>query len=154
MLLAVLLMVAVGPDTVPTAIAERLDAANQAFSAAFVAGDSATMAASYTEDAVLHLPTGAVVSGEGRARRFWRPRAGAKLGHLLEPTHRQMLADSVVLELGRWHDRPRRDSEADSPWSSGCYTVIWRQGPDGRWPMAYDGWTVPNDDPALCRPRA
>ncbi|HPF60682.1 MAG: DUF4440 domain-containing protein [Gemmatimonadetes bacterium] len=153
MLMPLLMLLAVQADTIPTAIAARLDAANQAFSAAFIAGDSATMANSYTADAVLHLPTGAVVTGDGRVQRFWRPRAGSKLGHRLEPTHRQMLADSVVLEMGRWHDRPDRGSEAESPWSSGCYTVIWRQGPDGAWRMAYDGWTVPNDDPALCRPR-
>jgi ketosteroid isomerase-like protein len=150
----VLLLALLAPvDTIPTALAERLDAANRAFSAAFVAGDSATMANSYTADAVLYLPTGAVITGDGRVQRFWRPRAGTKLGHRLEATFRQLLAADVVLEMGRWHDRPNLGSEAKSPWSSGCYTVIWRHGDDGRWRMAYDGWTEPNDDPAMCRPR-
>ena len=74
MLMPLLMLLAVQADTIPTAIAARLDAANQAFSAAFIAGDSATMANSYTADAVLHLPTGAVVTGDGRVQRFWRPR--------------------------------------------------------------------------------
>jgi ketosteroid isomerase-like protein len=139
-------------DPVPASVVTALDAANRAFSAAFVAGDSAAMAQAYTADAVLHLPDGRIITDDGRVDRFWRPRPGSKLGHRLEPTLRRVLAPDVVLEMGRWHDRPDRGSEAESPWSSGCYTVIWRRDGGGRWRMLYDGWTPPVEAETGCRP--
>lgn len=160
MLLPMLLTVALIPpaivlpvDTVPPAIAAQLDAANAAFSRAFVAGDGATMASAYTADAILHPPAGGVVTGGTRVPDFWRNvRAGAKLGHRLEPTLRRMLAPDVVLEMGRWHDRPVRAGTDDPPWVSGCYTVIWKRGTDGGWRMAYDGWTNAMTAEWACRP--
>jgi ketosteroid isomerase-like protein len=140
-------------DTIPTVIAAQLDAANAAFSRAFVDGNGATMALSYTADAILHPPRGGIVTGGSRVADFWRPvRAGTKLGHRLEPTLRRMLAPDVVLEMGRWHDRPLVADTSEPPWVSGCYTVIWQRGVDGRWRMSYDGWTNPMEATTACRP--
>jgi ketosteroid isomerase-like protein len=161
MLLAIALFAAGAPvvrevaDTVPAAIAAQLDAANAAFSRAFVAGDGATMALAYTADAILHPPRGGVITGGNRVGEYWRPvRAGTKLGHRLEPTLRRMLAPDVVLEMGRWHDRPVVAGNTEPPWVSGCYTVIWHRGADGNWRMSYDGWTAAMEAPTACRPAA
>ena len=142
-------------DTVPAGIVAQLDAANAAFSRAFVAGDGATMALAYTADAILHPPRGGVITGGNRVTEYWRPvRAGTKLGHRLEPTLRRMLAPDVVLEMGRWHDRPVVAGNNEPPWVSGCYTVIWQRSPDGNWRMSYDGWTGAMEAPTACRPAA
>ena len=76
-----------------------------------------------------------MVTGGTKVADYWRPvRPDSKLGHRLEPTLRRMLAHDVVLEMGRWHDRPKRDGESDPAWVSGCYTVIWRrENPDTRY---------------------
>lgn len=143
----------VSADTVPAAVAAQLDAANAGFSRAFVAGDGATMALAYTADAILHPPRGGVITGGTRVTDFWRPvRAGTKLGHRLEPTLRRMLAPDVVLEMGRWHDRPVVAGNSEPPWVSGCYTVIWQRGTDGNWRMSYDGWTNVMEATTACRP--
>lgn len=140
-------------DTIPAVIAAQLDAANTAFSRAFVAGDGATMALAYTSDAILHPPRGGIVTGGSRVADFWRGvRPGVKLGHRLEPTLRRMLAPDVVLEMGRWHDRPAVAGNSEPPWVSGCYTVIWQRGADGGWRMSYDGWTNPMEATTACRP--
>lgn len=156
MLLAIALFAASPPvltDTISAAIAAQLDAANAAFSRALVAGDGATMALAYTTDAILHPPRGGVITGGTRVAEYWRPvRAGTKLGHRLEPTLRRMLAPDVVLEMGRWHDRPVVAGNTEPPWVSGCYTVIWQRGSDGNWRMSYDGWTNAMEAPAACRP--
>lgn len=142
-------------DTVPTAIAAQLDAANAAFSRAFVAGDGTTMALSYTADAILHTPRGNVITGGSRVADFWRSiPADVRLGHRLEPTLRRMLAPDVVLEMGRWHDRPIVAGTSEPPWVSGCYTVIWQRGTDGNWRMSYDGWTNTIEAATACRPAA
>lgn len=137
-----------GADDVP---AEALDAANAAFSAAWVAGDIDALVNAYTEDAVVHPPAGGVLTTREQVRGLWAPIATQqRVGHRLEPTLRRLLGDGRVLEMGRWHSS--RVDDGQSPWRSGCYTVIWRRD-DGRWRMEYDAWTGVNENSWACRPR-
>ncbi len=157
MLLLTLALLATSPlmpaDTVDRRTAEALDAANAGFSAAVMAGDTAAIPAMYTADAVLHPPAGGVLVGTGRVRAFWAGiAAGNTVGHRLEANYRERLASDVVLEIGRWHSQGRRDGVAGE-WSSGCYTVIWQRGGDGRWRLRYDGWTNPITADWACVPR-
>ena len=130
-----------------------LDAANAAFSRAWVEGDSATVIAAYTDNAVLHPPSGSVRVGIAEVRAFWGGIANRKAaGHRLETGLRRQLAPDVVLEVGRWHSRSIRDGETQ-PWSTGCYSVLWRRGSDGAWRMEFDTWTGVIESETACRPR-
>lgn len=132
-------------------VATELDAANAAFSAAWVAGDVDALLDAYTADAVVHPPAGGVLTSRDAIRPVWAPIADwERVGHRLEPTLRRTLESGEVLEMGRWHSS--RTVEGQSPWLSGCYTVIWRRT-NGRWRMAYDSWTAANDASWACRPR-
>ncbi|HRP11943.1 MAG TPA: DUF4440 domain-containing protein [Terricaulis sp.] len=136
---------------VSASIARELDAANSAFSAAWVAGDVDALLDAYTADAIVHPPAGGVLTSREAIRPVWAPIADwQRAGHRLEPTLRRTLASGEVLEMGRWHSS--RTVQGQSPWLSGCYTVIWRR--EGRhWRMAYDSWTAANDASFACRPR-
>ena len=140
------------PD-VPPGIVAALDSANVAFSAAYLRGDGAALAASYDGPAVLHPPAGGIVVGEAKSG-FWEGGDPARrFGHRLETTYRRVLAEGLVLEMGRWHSKAGDDA-ASAEWSSGCYTVIWQRGRDGRWRLTYDGWTAPKPEEWACRVRA
>ncbi len=138
------------PVDVETATA--LDAANAAFSAAWIAGDIEALLAAYSEVAVVHPPAGGILTTPEQIRGVWTPILNQqRVGHRLEPTLRWRQDDGVVLEMGRWH--VSRTVDGQSPWSSGCYTIIWRRGGDQRWRMDYDAWTAPNEHDWACRPR-
>lgn len=129
-----------------------LDEANAAFSAAWVAGDVDAIMAAYTEDAIVHPPAGGVLTTPAHIRTVWAPITNwQRVGHRLEPTVREALSGGEVLEMGRWHSA-RRNEAGEAPWTSGCYTVIWRND-NGRWRMRYDSWTAANDNSWACRPR-
>ena len=132
-------------------VAAELDAANAAFSAAWLAGDIDALLDAYTSDAIVHPPAGGVLTSREAIRPVWAPIVDwQRAGHRLEPTLRRVVADGEVLEMGRWHSS--RTVEGQSPWLSGCYTVIWRR--EGRrWRMSYDSWTAANDASWACRPR-
>lgn len=139
-------------NAVPPAIVSELDAANTAFSAAWVAGDVDVLLGAYTSDAVVHPPAGGVLVSHESIRPVWDGIVSQRrVGHRLEPTLRQSLSGGEVLEMGRWH-AARQNDAGEAPWTSGCYTVIWRND-DGRWRMRYDGWTGVNDASWACRPR-
>lgn len=135
-------------------VAAELDAANTAFSAAWVAGDVDALVNAYTPDAVVHPPAGGVLTTPEQIRGLWGPIVNQNLvGHRLEPTvRRRLTSEHEVLEMGRWHTAGRGDDGA-APWVSGCYTVIWRSDDVAGWRMLYDSWTAPNDASWACRPR-
>jgi ketosteroid isomerase-like protein len=144
----------VDANTVDAETNAELDAANQAFSAAYLRSDSAALADAYTEDAVLHPPAGGVLVGRARIGRYWAPVRTSRSGHRIEPMLRRDLGDGHVLEVGRWHSRTRSESGAEGPWLWGCYTVVWKRGADEVWRMHFDGWSAPHEEEWACRPRS
>jgi ketosteroid isomerase-like protein len=138
-------------DAVDAQTDASLEAANAAFSAAWLAGDVDAIMDAYTDAAVVHPPAGGVLTTPEQIRGVWAPIVNwERAGHRLEPTLRRPLASGLVLEMGRWHSSRNVDGEA--AWASGCYTVVWRREGDA-WRMEYDGWTAPNDASWACRPR-
>jgi ketosteroid isomerase-like protein len=139
------------PAVVSAATVAALDAANSAFSDAWVAGDVDALLAAYTDDAVLHPPAGGVLTTPDARKGLWASIVNTeRIGHRIEPTVRQTLGPGLVLEMGRWHSSVMTDGQA--PWSTGCYSVVWREDV-GQWRMKYDAWTAPNDASWACRPR-
>ena len=135
------------------AIDQALDAANQAFSNAWMAGDHAALAAAYGADGVLHPPAGGVLVGRAAIAEFWqrslRPNNDAH--HRLQTTLRQVHGDQV-LELGRWHvERP--DEQGQAATSSGCYSLWWQVDEDEQWRIAFDTWTDVRPASWACVPR-
>jgi uncharacterized protein (TIGR02246 family) len=128
-------------------VAQAIAVSATAFSRALEAGDAATMAAQYTEDATLIPPSGRLVTGRDAIQQFWTPGNPdfKTLRHGLT-TDRLEVSGDVAIEVGTWSQRGQlRDEEPTE--SSGRYLVVWRRETDGKWRMQFDSWTRPFEAP-------
>lgn len=116
--------------------------ASQAFSEAYVHGDTARIRALYTPDAVL-LPPGREIRGPEAIARYFAPAPGRRnVSHAMrsEELH---IHGPVAVDRGTWYHVQDRGNN-DIRESSGPYLVVWRLGGDGRWRIAYDMWHRPS----------
>ena len=122
------------------AIARTLDAANAAFSAAYVRGDAAAMAAMYTEDGVL-LPPGRRLQGRAAIAQYFTP-AGARklLAHKLTAESRTISGDTVI-EVGMYSSTSQTGSDP-AVTRGERYLLVWTRKGDGPWQIQYDMWHV------------
>ncbi|WP_157974618.1 YybH family protein [Lewinella sp. IMCC34183] len=118
--------------------AAAISAATRAFSAAYVRGDFAAMAAAYTETGHI-LPHGAsVVSGRDAIRERWRlPPGVTVLEYRTETVELRILGD-YAYDLGHYAGRTRRADGSEAEWA-GQYAIVWRKL-DGDWLMQVDMW--------------
>lgn len=119
----------------PDLIAADIEAGRLAFEAALRAGDSATAAEVYAEDATLVAPATAVVRGREAIERFWR--TGVETGielfqHVVLDLSRK---GDVAVEVGEYALRASPDSGAPVV-DRGRYLIVHRVGSDGRWRRA------------------
>ena len=141
-------------DDVDAATNAALDAANTAFSAAYMAGDAQTVIGAYTPDAVIHTPEGRLISTPASIAAMWAPISGAANGprptHQLRSTFRQRMEGGQILEVGSYAIGSR-NQQGQEQWSRGCYTLVWRHAANG-WLIHYDSWTSPRDPAPTCAP--
>jgi ketosteroid isomerase-like protein len=133
-------------------VSETLDAANAAFSSAYMRGDVEAILAAYTADALVQTPQGDVIATREALRAQWAPVAQIRPGttHALTSTLRQFMGADEVLEAGRY-EISSRTAEGEQRWRRGCYTLIWRRI-EGEWLIHYDMWTAPRDPGPSCAP--
>ena len=133
-------------------VSATLDAANAAFSAAYVRGDVDAIIAAYTADALVQTPQGDVISTPEALRAMWAPIAQVREGttHGLTSTFRQFIGQDEVLEAGRY-EIGSRTAEGDQRFRRGCYTLVWSRI-EGHWLIHYDTWTPPRDPAPSCEP--
>lgn len=117
---------------------EAIGAASRAFSAAYVAGDTAAVRELYTFDAVL-LPPERDVRGRDAIVRYFAPAPGREtLAHSMSSDDLRVSDDSAI-DVGTWRNT-WRVGEQPVREASGRYLVVWRRGSDGRWRIEYDVW--------------
>ena len=134
------------PDSPDTAAADAADAAaiqaaSRAFSDAYVAGDTATIGALYTEDAVL-LPASRRVEGREAIKAFFAPGPNrVNLTHAM--TSGDLIIDGdLAVDVGEWSNTWRM-GDGDPLEAAAPYLVVWERGEDGRWRIRYDMWHRP-----------
>lgn len=124
---------------VAPAVLREIAARSRAFSATYLARDPARVRSFYTDDAVLVMPGGKVITGGMAIERYWTlgPRLRA-LEHRLRPE--RMYGDATrIVELGRWFSTSQRDG-AEPTSAAGRYVVEWVRGSDAQWRMRLDTW--------------
>ncbi len=116
---------------------DAFQARNDAWSAAFNAGDAATLGALYEEDAVLMAPGGAPIVGRAAIADALSGLFGV-LGNLKLVTEDVRPAgDAHVVEMGRIiYELTAADGSKTL--FTGNYVVVWQQGEDGVWRLFRD----------------
>jgi len=118
-------------------------AASQAFSAAYVYGDTTAIRNLYTEDAVL-LPAGREIRGRDRITRFFSPnRRRTNVSHSMVSSELKVTGDLAV-DIGHWSNT-WRIGDAEPQDATERYLIVWRRCSDGKWRIEYDMWHRPSD---------
>lgn len=136
-----------GDAAVPATIEEdendrsRIAAAGQAFSRAYVAGDTAAIRDFYTPDAVL-LPPDGEVRGRDAIVRYYAPGPRLRQLHHAMISHDLRVVGDLAVDAGTWTNTVQRVGQPPRE-ASGRYLVVWRRSGDGRWRIEYDVWHRP-----------
>lgn len=117
---------------------------NAAFMAGIAAGDSATVAANYTEDAVLMPPGMTTVEGREAIGQFWQGGISAGIARVeLAPGDVIATSADTILERSTARVFAADGTQIDE----GKYVVVWRKVGD-QWFMAWDIWNSDAGAPA------
>jgi ketosteroid isomerase-like protein len=116
-------------------IRQQIDSNNAAFMAAFRRGDSAGMAAAYTEDGEILPPNLPSMQGKGAIQAFWQGALDMGVATAaLETMELQEMGD-MAWEVGRGVLKAKDGQVLDDA----KYIVIW-QRENGRWKWHRDIW--------------
>ena len=112
----------------PLTIRQQIDSINAAFVAALRRGDSAAMAATYTEDAQLLPPGAPTISGKAAIQAFWQGALDMGVGDgVLETLELDVHGDTVA-EVGQGVLKTKAGQVIDTA----KYIVLW-QRENGAW---------------------
>ena len=123
------------PAGVSDADRQTIDSLKTAFSAAAVAGDFATVASMYTDDASLMAPNAPVATGRMAIQQTLS--AFPPLGEMKLLTHEAHGTSDVVAMRGTYvllMAPPGQPAISDT----GSYVELWRKQADGKWLLAWD----------------
>ena len=130
---ALLLGVAFTAEADEAADRAALDAAKQAWVAAFNARDADAMAALTTRDIVLLAPNAAPVKGREAVRAIWRQAVSTAKVHATATTEETVIAGDFAWRMGAFtHTLPN-----GAMVSRGKFLEIWKRI-DGRWKLHRD----------------
>jgi ketosteroid isomerase-like protein len=112
--------------------------ASRAFSAAYVRGDAAAMAATYTDDAAIFPGESDRITGRSAITRYWTLRPGRRVTrHLVTPAH--VTVDGAhAYDYGVFEIAGEQDGKPWGPFR-GKYVAVWRRE-GSSWRMVLDIW--------------
>lgn len=125
-------------------VREAIEAQNRAFGEAVRAGDTAAIAALYTEDGAVLPPNAPRASGRDALAAFWGDVLASGIGAAVLTTEELSYAGGdVATEIGSAVLSTRDGAVADEA----KYAVLWKQTPNG-WRMHRDIWNSNRPAPA------
>lgn len=145
---AIALAACTQPPALPADPAAIVAERNAAFMAGVAAGDSATLAANYAENAVLMPPGNAAVEGREAIGQFWQGGISAGMARI-ELAEGEVIATSADTILER--STARLFNAAGDVIDEGKYVVVWRLI-DGQWLMVWDIWNSDAPPPPAATP--
>jgi len=135
------------PPPDPAALKDAIQAREKEWSAAFLAGNSAGIAALYTEDGASIQPAGdswtgreAIAKGEGALLDTIAVTAREDIAEDVIPA-----GDKFAVEIGHYSWQGTSKASKQPRGASGRYMVMWRKDADGVWRLHRD---IGTDAPA------
>jgi uncharacterized protein (TIGR02246 family) len=124
------------------AVRSRIEETNARFMVAVNSGDTATVAALYTEDAVVLPPNAEMVRGRAGAKALF----DGMIAQLGIPTLRLETVEvteigDTAYEVGSYTMRMTPPGVAAID-DRGKYVVVWKRQGDGAWKLAVDIWNT------------
>lgn len=120
---------------------EDIEAALKTFAAAYNAGDGATVAQLYAEDAALLPPGEARVDGRAAIQAYWQGAIDGGISDLtLEAVEVEESGD-LAMEVGAFSLAVPGENDAKVT-VAGKYIVVWKKGADGAWRLYRDIWNA------------
>ena len=129
-------------EVVDPTVAAELEAANEAFSAAYVQGDLDALGNLYVRDARL-MPPGRVIEGREAIRSYFRSRNRRQIDHDMIPETLHVRG-VMAAETGRWTNT-YQEGAAEPVTVSDKYLLVWIRQPDGSWRILLDMWHRPSN---------
>jgi len=124
-----------------------IEAANTRFSEILAHGDSASLGAMYTSDAILFPPGEEMVRGSAAIGQFWKKTHESGVASAKLTTTDVERSGDIAYETGKVELVIRAEGKPDSS-ASAKYLVVWKRQDDGTWKLHRDIW---NDLPPAKR---
>lgn len=109
------------------------------FSARYMRGDAAGMAAIYTDDAVIFPPGRPAIRGRPALEEYWRLAAGERIIDHRVTSDSVVLRGDIAYDYGTYVVRGERGGKPFGP-THGKYVIVWREVAPGDWRMHLDIW--------------
>jgi ketosteroid isomerase-like protein len=124
-----------------TATAEELSQMNRDFAAALNNKDAVAAANCYTEDATVHPPNEAPVSGRANIQKYWEGAIAAGAFDVAVATISTGSSGDLGYEIGRFQ-MSMKDSTGKVSTERGKYIELLRRGEDGKWRSTHGIWNT------------
>ncbi len=126
-----------------TATAEELSQMNRDFAAALNNKDAVAAANCYTEDATVHPPNEAPVSGRANIQKYWEGAIAAGAFDVAVGTISTGSNGDLGYEIGRFQMN-FKDSSGKVITERGKYIELLKRGEDGKWKSTHGIWNTDN----------
>ena len=120
-------------------VRQAIEEANMKFGEAARAGDAATLASYYTEDARLLPPNSEMIEGRAGVEAYWTGGFQMGIKDIVLTTVEVMGMGDMVCEIGKAKVSIQPEG-MDAIEDSGKYLVVWKKGEDGMWRLHVDIW--------------
>ena len=120
-------------------VRQAIEAANTKFGEAVRAGDAATLASYYTEDARLLPPNSEMIEGRASVEAYWAGGFQMGIKDVVLTTVDVMGMGDLVCEIGTAKISVQPEG-MDALEDMAKYLVIWKKGDDGMWRLHVDIW--------------
>jgi uncharacterized protein (TIGR02246 family) len=120
-------------------VGQAIEEANLKFGEAVRAGDGATLAGLYTEDARLLPPNSEMIQGRAGIEAYWAGGFQMGIKNIVLTTVELMGMGDLVCEIGKAQVSIQPEG-LDAIEDSGKYLVVWKKGEDGMWRLHVDIW--------------
>jgi len=116
-----------------------IEAANREIGRAFSSGDTAAVAAFYTENAAVLPPNGQMIRGRKAIEDFWKGAMAMGVRSIQLTTLDVESSGDLAYEIGNatLEIQPQGGSASTDTVK---YVVVWKRGADNSWKLAADIW--------------